>query len=76
MKTNKSMLCVFGLMLLFTAVAATAADAPKRTFKFKPVEIPGAPDTVVNGVNNEGALVGQYKDSSGACTGTFSTARS
>jgi|ERR1700677_1285616 probable HAF family extracellular repeat protein len=69
MKTNKSMLCVFGFMLLFTAVAATAADAPKRTFKFKPVEIPGAPDTVVNGVNNEGALVGQYKDSSGGLHG-------
>jgi hypothetical protein len=75
MKTNKSMLCVFGFMLLFTAVAATAADAPKRTFKFKPVEIPGAPDTVVNGVNNERWL-GNTRIRAGACTGTFSTARS
>ena len=38
MKTNKLMLCVFGFMLLFTAVAPSAADAP-LTFTFTTVAI-------------------------------------
>ena len=38
MKTNKAMLCVLGSMLLFTVAAASAADAPKLTFKFTTLE--------------------------------------
>jgi hypothetical protein len=69
MKTNKTMLCVLGSMLLFTVAAASAADAPKLTFKFTTVQIEGAHGTGIYYVNNAGALVGQYVDSAGVTHG-------
>jgi hypothetical protein len=65
MKTNKTMLCVLGSMLLFTVAAANAADAPKLTFKFKTINLRGALQTQPNGINDQGVIVGQYLDSSG-----------
>ena len=62
MKTDKLMLCVIALMLPFTIAAATAADAPKLTFKFTKVDIPGALETHTNGVNNAGVMVGSYRN--------------
>jgi uncharacterized membrane protein len=62
MKTDKLMLCVIALMLLFTIAAATAADAPILTFKFTKVDIPGALETHTNGVNNAGVMVGSYRN--------------
>ena len=65
MKTNKTMLCVFGLMLLFTVAAESAADAPKLKFKFSPINLPGALLNVPDDINNAGVTVGVYVDSSG-----------
>jgi hypothetical protein len=62
MKTNKLILCVFGFALLFIVGAARAADAPKLTFKFTKKSVPGALQTIVAGINNEGVMVGQYQD--------------
>jgi uncharacterized membrane protein len=63
------MLCVIGFMLLFTVAAATAADAPKLTFHFKPANVPGAVHTEPAGINNQGEMVGTYYDSSGGYHG-------
>jgi hypothetical protein len=65
MKTDKLTLCVLGSMLLFTVAAASAADAPKLTFKFKTINLRGALQTQPNGINDQGVIVGQYLDSSG-----------
>ena len=63
MKTNKTMLCVLGSMLLFTVAAASAADAPKLTFTFKDVHAnKTAIETDTYGVNNAGVIVGDYVD--------------
>jgi uncharacterized membrane protein len=69
MKTNKLMLCVFGFMLLFAVSAASAADAPKLTFKFTTLKVPGAVQTFPSAVSNSGVIVGAYLDSSGASHG-------
>ena len=61
MKNCKSILCV----LVFTVVAATAADAPSLTFKFTKASVPGAIATGPGGINNAGMSVGGYTDSSG-----------
>jgi uncharacterized membrane protein len=65
MKTNKLMLCAAGLMLLLTVVAASAADAPKLTFKFSKADVPGALQTTPFSVNNAGIMVGWYEDTGG-----------
>jgi len=59
MKGNKTLQLVSGLVLMFM-MAATAASAPTLTFKFKTVRVPGALLTTVGGINNAGAMVGQY----------------
>ena len=64
MKTKKTMLCVLGFMLLFTVAAASAADAPKLTFKFTTINVPGALRNVPDDINNAGVTVGLYVDSS------------
>ena len=64
MKTNRTMLCVLGSMLLFTVAAASAADAPKLTFKFVKANVPGALQTFPSSSNNAGVTVGTYEDSS------------
>jgi uncharacterized membrane protein len=69
MKTNKLMLCVLGFMLIFTVAAASAVGAPKTTFKFKTVNVPGALQTFPAGVNNKGVTVGQYQDKKGVYHG-------
>jgi uncharacterized membrane protein len=69
MKTNKLMLWVLGLMLLFRVAAATAADAPKLTFKFKTINVPEALQTSVGMINNAGVKVGQYQDKKGVYHG-------
>jgi uncharacterized membrane protein len=58
MKICKSvLLAVFALMFM---IAATAAGAPTLTFKFKTIRVPGALTTTVGGINNSGAMVGNY----------------
>jgi len=54
---------MLGFVLAFM-VAATAADKPPLTFKFKKFTVPGSIDTNAGGINNKGVLVGQYTDSS------------
>ena len=65
MKTIKLMLCVFGFLLLFTIVAASAADAPKLTFTFTNVNLHGEFQTQVAEINNNGVMVGGYQDAKG-----------
>jgi len=65
MKTDKLMLCVIALMLLFTAAATTAADAPKLTFNFTKADVHGALQTFAGEINNKGVMVGQYQDNNG-----------
>jgi len=50
-------------------VLASAADAPKLTFRFKEVKFPGAAGTTAYGVNNSGVIVGQYLDQKGVFHG-------
>jgi uncharacterized membrane protein len=69
MKTNKLMLCVLGLVLVFTVASASAADAPRLTFKFHTKNVPGAVQTFLFDINNAGVMVGQYEDSSGGYHG-------
>jgi uncharacterized membrane protein len=59
MKENKSLLWAFGLTLGL-AFTATAADAPRLTFKFSTINVPGALETHPRGVNNAGVSVGVY----------------
>jgi uncharacterized membrane protein len=61
MKNCKLVACMLGFVLAFM-VAATAADAPPLTFKFKKFNVPGGIDTNAGGINNKGVLVGQYTD--------------
>jgi hypothetical protein len=61
MKNCKSILCALGLVLLCVS-AATAADSPKLTFKFKAVKVPGATLVEPGGINNAGVSVGLYLD--------------
>jgi len=63
MRNCKSILCALALVLLCVA-AATAADPPKLTFKFKAVTVPGATLAEPGGINNAGVSVGLYTDSS------------
>jgi len=62
MKNYKLKLCVLGFVLAFTVAAATAADAPKLTFKFTKANVPGAIYTFPGGINNAGVMCGQYED--------------
>ncbi|MGA8491662.1 MAG: hypothetical protein WB711_14645, partial [Terriglobales bacterium] len=62
MKNYNSILCVLGLVLVFTLVAATAAAAPTLTFTFKAFNVPGAVQTNPGGISNTGVRVGQYTD--------------
>jgi hypothetical protein len=64
MKNCKSMMCVL-VLVLTCAIAATAAEAPKLTFKFTKASVPGATLTEPGGINNAGVSVGLYVDSSG-----------
>jgi len=64
MKNCKSILYALGLLLLCVS-AATAAESPKLTFKFKTVKVPGSTSTQPGGVNNKGVSVGLYLDSNG-----------
>jgi len=54
----------FLLILALLSVAA-AAETPKLTFKFTTIKVKGAQSTAIYGVNNAGAMVGSYVDSSG-----------
>jgi probable HAF family extracellular repeat protein len=69
MKNCKSILCMLAFAFAFTVVAATAADAPKLTFKFTKASVPGATATSPGGINNAGMSVGTYTDSAGASHG-------
>jgi uncharacterized membrane protein len=68
MKNRKSILHVLGFVMV-VMVVATAADAPKLTFKFTPVNVPGEPQNFLGGVNNSGVMVGSYTDTSGTSHG-------
>ena len=70
MKTNRTMLCVLGSMLLFTIAAASAADAKKLKFNFKDVHAnKTAIETDTYAVNNAGVIAGDYVDSAGVQRG-------
>jgi hypothetical protein len=58
MRICKSLL--LAVFVLVFMMAATAAEAPTLTFKYKTVRVPGALLTAVGGINNAGAMVGQY----------------
>ena len=64
MKWGTTLARVLLVVLTFIFVA-TAADAPKLTFKFTTVKVKGAQDTRVFGTNNAGTMVGAYVDSGG-----------
>lgn len=65
MKTSQLMSCAIGSLLLFTVAAASASHAPKLKLKFKGNNVPGAQQTLPEGINNTDVTVGQYQDSSG-----------
>jgi len=69
MKNYKSITFMLALVLLFIVAAATAADAPKLTFKFTKNNVPGATQTAPEGINNAGVTVGQYWDSNNIAHG-------
>ncbi len=50
-------------------LTAAAANAPKLTFKFTKVTIPGSTSTSLGGINNAGVIVGIYIDNSGTAHG-------
>jgi probable HAF family extracellular repeat protein len=58
MRICKSLL--LAVFVLVFMMAATAAEAPTLTFKYKTVRVPGALLTAVGGINNASAMVGQY----------------
>ena len=62
LSTCKPVVRVLASVLAFACIAA-AADAPKLTFKFSKVNVPGALQTFVQDLNNKGVMVGQYEDS-------------
>lgn len=64
MKTCKPVLSVLAGVLTFACIA-TAADAPKQTFKFTTINVKGSQETDTYGINNAGVIVGDYIDSSG-----------
>lgn len=66
MKTNRLMLYVIALALQITA---TAADAPKLTFKFTKAHLRGALISIPATVNNHGAEVGIYENQKGVFHG-------
>jgi uncharacterized membrane protein len=66
MKTAKVLLFLLVLGLAF-ATAGNASDAPPLTFKFTAVNIPGAAETWVHGINNAGVMVGPYTDKANVC---------
>jgi probable HAF family extracellular repeat protein len=51
------------LIVILMVLAANAAAAPKATFKFTTVQIKGAVNTSVFGINNAAVKVGLYDDS-------------
>jgi probable HAF family extracellular repeat protein len=61
------------IALVATVLAVDTAAAP--TFTFKTIQIPGAQDTSVYGVNNAGVMVGSYVDSAGQRHGFMLTGR-
>ena len=61
MKNYKSMLCILEFALA-CSIVAIAGDAPKLTFKFTKVDVPGALETHTNGVNNAGVMVGSFRN--------------
>jgi uncharacterized membrane protein len=62
MKNYKSITSMVALALTLMA-AATAADAPKLTFKFTTLKgVPKALQTSMYGINNKGVVVGYYLD--------------
>ena len=63
MRNCKSILCLLGFVMACT-VSATAADAPKLTFKFTKANIPGALQTHTYGINNAGVTAGHYQGKS------------
>jgi probable HAF family extracellular repeat protein len=69
MKNYKLMLCVLGLVPVFTVAPATAADAPNLSFKFTKANVPGAIYTFPDGINNAGVMCGAYEDKSGVILG-------
>ena len=65
---KKTLLIPFAIALAFV-LTATAANAPKLTFKFTKVTIPGATSTSPGGISNAGVIIGIYVDTSGAVHG-------
>lgn len=65
MKDCKAVLRVLAVVLACACIA-TAADAPKLTFKFTTLKgVPKAQQTSMYGINNDDVLVGSYLDQVG-----------
>jgi probable HAF family extracellular repeat protein len=65
MKDCKATLRVLAVVLAFACIA-TAADAPKLTFKFTTLKgVPKAQQTSMFGINNKDVVVGYYLDQKG-----------
>src|ERR1022692_1636023 len=57
------------IVILAFACIATAADAPKLTFKFRTINHPNALQTSPYGINNSGVIVGYYINQKNAIHG-------
>jgi hypothetical protein len=68
MKTCNPLLRVLTVVLTFACIA-TAADAPKLTFKFTTIDVIDAQQTWIMEVNNKSEMVGYYIDQSGVSHG-------
>jgi uncharacterized membrane protein len=68
MKTRKRLLRALAGVLTFACIA-TAANAPKLTFKFTTINVKGSEETDTYAINNAGVIVGDYIDSSGKMHG-------
>jgi len=68
MRARKALQCGLAFVLL-PLVTAISAAAPTLTFKFKKANVPGAEQTLLDGVNNAGMTVGEFVDTAGGLHG-------
>jgi uncharacterized membrane protein len=65
MKTTRTLL----FLLLTSVIVAGATDDAPLSAKFYTVNVPGAVETWIHGINNTGVAVGAYLDKAGVCYG-------
>jgi probable HAF family extracellular repeat protein len=64
-----SLLLSVSTLLVLLSANAWSQVGPQLTFDFQTIEVSGAQDTRIYGINNGGAMVGQYIDSGGVAHG-------